>query len=291
MLAAARGGAFDVLLVGYISRFQRNLKQTLIAVEDYLHPAGVVILGCDERILSSDEDRWDEFVREAHEAESYSRQLARRVRQGLEARFDRHNDQWGRPPLGFRRTGGRPSLLEIDPETVTRAVVLFQRYAGGNVSQADLAAESGIAETAIKEMLRNPIYNGWMRRGRRSHLIQELEAPWRLNPPVSDALWEQVQTVRSSRERGGGMHAQDGRCTGRAAVLRLWPIRPLRRLHRERNPPAPSSRALRGVGREGSPRCAGMGGAHQQPACEHLARQRDHRPDHHGSRLADKAGQ
>jgi len=59
-------------------------------VEDYLHPAGVVILGCDERILSSDEDRWDEFVREAHEAESYRRKLARRVRQGLEARFDRH---------------------------------------------------------------------------------------------------------------------------------------------------------------------------------------------------------
>ncbi|MBA2319527.1 MAG: hypothetical protein H0V89_00085 [Deltaproteobacteria bacterium] len=55
-------------------------------------------------------------------------------------------------------------------------------------------------------MLRNPIYNGWVRRGRRSHVIQEVEAPWRLNPRVSDALWEQVQTVRARRERGGGMH-------------------------------------------------------------------------------------
>ena len=42
MLAAAEAGAFDVLVVGYVSRFLRNLKQTLIAVEDHLQPAGVV---------------------------------------------------------------------------------------------------------------------------------------------------------------------------------------------------------------------------------------------------------
>ncbi len=35
------------LLVGYVSRFQRNLKQTLIAVDD-LHAAGVAVLFCDE---------------------------------------------------------------------------------------------------------------------------------------------------------------------------------------------------------------------------------------------------
>src|SRR4051794_16371996 len=32
MVESARAGAFDILLVGYVSRFQRNLKQTLIAV-------------------------------------------------------------------------------------------------------------------------------------------------------------------------------------------------------------------------------------------------------------------
>ena len=40
----ATSGAFDVLVVGYVSRFLRNLKQTLIAVEDHLHSAGVVVL-------------------------------------------------------------------------------------------------------------------------------------------------------------------------------------------------------------------------------------------------------
>ncbi len=54
MVSAAKAGAFDVLVVGYVSRFLRNLKQTLIAVEDHLHAAGVVVLFADERLLSSD---------------------------------------------------------------------------------------------------------------------------------------------------------------------------------------------------------------------------------------------
>ena len=53
MVASAQAGAFDVLVVGYVSRFLRNLKQTLIAVEDHLHAAGVVVLFADERLLSS----------------------------------------------------------------------------------------------------------------------------------------------------------------------------------------------------------------------------------------------
>ena len=54
MIGSATSGAFDVLVVGYVSRFLRNLKQTLIAVEDHLHTAGVVVLFADERLLSSD---------------------------------------------------------------------------------------------------------------------------------------------------------------------------------------------------------------------------------------------
>jgi hypothetical protein len=41
MIGSATSGAFDVLVVGYVSRFLRNLKQTLFAVEDHLHTAGV----------------------------------------------------------------------------------------------------------------------------------------------------------------------------------------------------------------------------------------------------------
>ena len=54
VIVSARKGEFDVLLVGYVSRFLRTLKQTLIAVEDHLHAAGVVVFSqtsaCSHRI-------------------------------------------------------------------------------------------------------------------------------------------------------------------------------------------------------------------------------------------------
>ena len=43
MLESARQGDFDVLLVGYVSRWQRNLRRTLELLEDVLHPAGVAV--------------------------------------------------------------------------------------------------------------------------------------------------------------------------------------------------------------------------------------------------------
>lgn len=211
MLAAARGGAFDVLLTGYADRWQRNLRRFLELIEDALHPAGVALVMCDRRLLSSDPRDWDQMISEAHEAERYSRRLGERVTDGLARRFAVHGDQWGRPPLGFRRTGGAPSLLEIDPDTIDVAVRLFERYAGGMLSQAQLAAEANLAETAVKEILRNPIYNGRMRRRRRSSEAAEQPAPWRVRPPVSDDLWARVAEVRALNRRGGGPASPSGR--------------------------------------------------------------------------------
>ena len=52
MFAASKAGKLDLVLVGYVSRFSRNLKQTLIAVDE-LHALGVALVFCDERIVSS----------------------------------------------------------------------------------------------------------------------------------------------------------------------------------------------------------------------------------------------
>lgn len=54
MLAAARSGAFDVLLTGYADRWQRNLRRFLELIEDDLHPSGVALVMCERRLLSSD---------------------------------------------------------------------------------------------------------------------------------------------------------------------------------------------------------------------------------------------
>lgn len=207
LVADARAGRFEVLVVGYSDRWQRNLRRTLDLLEDELHRAGVGVLFADQRILSSDLSDWDELVAEATAAERYIRRLAGRIADGYAEKFDRHGDQAGNPTLGFRRAADPPHLLEIDRVTIGRAVDVFRRYALGNISTADLATATGLGEKQVRRMLRNRLYNGWAAR----HLGTEVcPAPWRASPPVDDALWERVQAVRAANTRGGGPRRVDG---------------------------------------------------------------------------------
>ena len=203
MIASAKAGDFDLLLAGYSDRWQRNLRRTLELLEDHLHPAGAALVMCDRRILSSDPHDWDELVAESTAAERYSRRLGERITDGYQAKWETHHDQAGLPPLGFRRGRQPPHLLEIDPEAIGEAVHLFERYALGTVSIKQLAAETGLEAERIGNIIKNPIYNGWMRRHRGPD-EQRMPAPWRASPPVSDELWAHVEHVRRRKTRGGG---------------------------------------------------------------------------------------
>lgn len=201
-MSAAAGQTYDVLLVGYVSRFARDLR-TAVNARHHFHDRGAVLLFCDERLLSSDETGWETWAREAVEAEGYSRRLARRISEGYAAKF-RAGDQGGSPGLGFVRTPAPESRLAIDPVTVSRAVALFERYATGSVSYRDLETETGIPADAIRAILGNPLYNGWAVRHRRSADQRRVAASWRDKPPVSDELWDRVQRLRAERRTGGG---------------------------------------------------------------------------------------
>jgi hypothetical protein len=197
----ARAGRFEVLVVGYSDRWQRNLRRTLEVLDDDLHPAGVAVLFADVRILSSDRSDWDELVAESAAAERYIRKLADRITDGYAEKFAHHGDQAGHPTLGFRRGAEPPHVLEVDAASIGRAVDVFRRYARGNVSTADLALVTGLGEEQVRKMLRNRLYNGWAVRHRGAEVRP---ARWRDAPPVDDGLWEQVQSVRAAKRRGGG---------------------------------------------------------------------------------------
>ena len=77
------------------------------------------------------------------------------------------------------------------------------------MSAKDLAEETGLAESRIRMILMNPLYNGWVRRHRRSERETLEPAPWRSDPPVSDELWARVEDVRRARTRGGGPRDRD----------------------------------------------------------------------------------
>ena len=158
---------------------------------------------CDRKILSSDPHDWDELISEAAGAEKYSRRLSERITDGYAAKFDHRDDPGGHAGLGFRRLPEPPHTLDVDLATIGVAVALFQRYALGNVSAAQLEAETGLAATRIRMILMNPLYNGWIIRHRRSDRESRKLAPWRASPPVSDDLWARVEDVRRARTRGG----------------------------------------------------------------------------------------
>lgn len=202
MLARA-GRDYDVLVVAYVSRFCRNVRIGT-AMREQLHLAGATIYFCDERILLSDEADWKRWIDLQVEAEHYTRNLQRTMQRTYATRWRAYGDPGGMTPLGFRRSGGTPSVLQVDPVTIGQVINLFQRFALGTVSTEQLAQESGLHVERIKPILRNRIYNGYVQR-----YGEWREAEWRDDPPVSDALWHRVEAVRESRTRGGGPRRSD----------------------------------------------------------------------------------
>lgn len=201
MLDAA-GVEFDVILIGYFDRWQRNTRRTLELVEDRLHPSGCAWVMCDRRLLSSDPRDWREMRRLSSEAEEYSEKLGERITDGYAAKFRSMADQAGNPPLGFRRSTSS-HVLEVDPATIGRAVGIFERYAEGSLSMRELASATAMPLEKVMKMLRNPLYNGWVRRHRGPE-EERMPAPWRSEPPVSDELWRRCADLRAGRLRGGG---------------------------------------------------------------------------------------
>lgn len=159
------GKDFDVLTVPYFSRFMRNVKQALV-FRDEMHARRAVVYVCDERILSSDERGWDEWVREAHDAEAFSRKLSRRVGEGYAAKRRRLGVPGGnRPPLGYLRVRSAPGnprspqQLVVDPEKAPVVRRAFELSASG-LTDREVAAAIGLRLTHLREILTNPVYLG-----------------------------------------------------------------------------------------------------------------------------------
>lgn len=203
LVTAAAAGAYDVLVVAYVSRWSRDTEVAL-RVRRELHAAGVVILFVDEWFVSSDLDAHERFIQEAAAAEIYSAKLSRTIRRTFATKFDRYGDQAGSPGLGFMRTPQPEARLAIDPATMPRAIAIFERYARGDLSYRELAIDQDVSEAAVRTVLTNPMYNGWAVRHRRRADLERRATPWRSSPPVSDELWARCVAVRETRAKNAG---------------------------------------------------------------------------------------
>jgi len=186
MLARA-GADFDVLVVGYVSRFARDARDSFNARHD-MHAQGAVIYFADDRILTSDERRWKEWADETVEAEAFSRKHGRRVKEGLEAKRLRLGEPGGRPPFGFRRDGGKPSLLVEDPEKMALLRRVFELAASG-LTDREVAERTDLKKKHVAELLPNPIYVG------------VVDGETRRPAVINRDIWERVQANRARHAR------------------------------------------------------------------------------------------
>lgn len=187
MLAAAESRSYDVLLVGYASRFIRDLA-TALATRRRLHRAGVVIWIADDRILTSSPADWERFVDKAKAAEIYSADLSRNIRAGYRAKLETANDPGGRPPYGFRRNAA--ALIEPDPDRVPVVQRAFELAASG-ATDREVAAHLDLGLHTVRGILTSPLYLGRLRDDR--------PASW---PAVVDpATWNRVAASRDRRSR------------------------------------------------------------------------------------------
>jgi DNA invertase Pin-like site-specific DNA recombinase len=187
-IAAAQASAYDVLVVAYVDRWQRNLRQTLNVLEDELHPAGVAVWFCDEEILSSCERNWDQLVDLAKAAESWLRRHRRRVKEGLAAKLASKRDPGGRPPFGFRRNERK--LIEVDPGRIDTARRAFTLALDG-LTDRQIAARLGLPLCTVRGILTSPLYVGRLRDG----------GPANWPPAVDVTTWNAVAQIRASRCR------------------------------------------------------------------------------------------
>lgn len=198
MLAGA-GQDWEVLVVGYVSRFARDLRTAVNARHD-LHARGAVILFADERVLSSDEDEWERWAREAVEAEAYSRRLAKRIREGYAAKRRRLGVPGGnKAPFGTVRDG-RTITVDEDSFAVVRRVY---ELASAGLTDREVGAATGLALKHVAEILTNPFYVGRLWSGE----------PSALGALIDPGTWEHVQSLRarySRRHRGGVNRRQYG---------------------------------------------------------------------------------
>jgi hypothetical protein len=150
---------------------------------------GVAVVFCDERIVSSDPERWDKLVREAHEADSYSRKLGRRIGEGLAAKRRRLGEPGGQPSYGYIRTG-KPPVLEPVPDLLAKVAAVFAAAAEG-MTDAEVAEQTGLPFYTVRHILTNPIYSGRLRDG----------TPARVTAVIDQHTWDRVQLARSRFSR------------------------------------------------------------------------------------------
>lgn len=220
-MQSAKAGALEVLVCHKIDRFSRaTILDSLQTLQD-LKGMGITFVSASEPIDLTQPFGEFMLVSLLFFARHYLMNLSSEVTKGRRKRAESGKSNANRPPFGYKRINGEDVP---DEATCGHVQAAFDRYSTGMHGDTDMARwlNAQGARTldgnlftgdAMREMLINPFYAGWIRyRGIREALTNNRT---RRNDTkvirglhvsiVSQALFDRVQAVRTSlagRRRG-----------------------------------------------------------------------------------------
>ena len=167
MIADAKQGAFDLVIVHKLDRFSRNRYDSAIYRRE-LKLANVQLRSVLENLDDSPESILMESLLEGMN-EYYSKNLAREVQKGLRENALQAKHTGGVPPLGYR-VDPDTMMLEIEPFEAEAVQMIYRMYlegAGyGEIIQALNAGGyrtrrgNAFGKNSLYEILRNEKYTG-----------------------------------------------------------------------------------------------------------------------------------
>jgi hypothetical protein len=216
ILADARAGKIDILLIAYASRFARDLLDAMTFLEGLID-LGVSVYFCKEDVLCGRDKSWLAKIGPALlEAHNFSDGLSDQREETIQLNWEEFHTPSGRPAWGYRFDNGRPARIVKNDAIVNGRPLwearawCFEEYTKDKTTLTDLARKLNaegyrtpggrlFAKTTLLEVLRNPIARGVLthHRGRPdedTYYREDLRI-------VSDELFNDVQRILARRKR------------------------------------------------------------------------------------------
>jgi site-specific DNA recombinase len=211
LIADARAGLFEKVLVYKQNRFSRNIIDSML-YERELNKLGVELVSATEPSDATTSSGWLNKQIIQTFAEFDNRQKAELVKSGMKQKLLKGEWAW-QAPVGYvnKREGidrrHRRTWIEVDLATAPLVVRLFEEAATGHSTLyelCDLAEELGLKTVRHKrftpykmsELLRNPFYKGKV-----VSLGFDIEVDGTHEKLVDADLWERVQLKLAVRSK------------------------------------------------------------------------------------------
>lgn len=236
LIEDAKKGKFTVVIMASLSRFSRDLADSLNLRRLLTEALGIRIYSIEENYDSIRDDMEMKFELYQLMNQNYAKQISIASRRGIKQSAKRGNFTGSVAPFGYKKVSdGKTKSLEIIPENAAIVQMIYNLYINHNMGEKKIINtlnDNGIPSpkdgtwgiTTVQRILQNEAYTGRNVFGkytittafddltnmedRKKRLVQKDKSEWQKNeeknwdPIIEDEIFEKAQEIR--KLRGGG---------------------------------------------------------------------------------------